>query len=171
MQRTFTQIEDLVARLPITEDNYGIFEALLKLPYDIYRPVMDLLFEGRITPEDLVPAGSATPYLIASDYIGENARPVSQLDLSSQAMLNRCISLIGGTPVAATVVSVDLSSLTSDSSGRPIPAVVPIDPSLVGPDSLAIVPNPIEVLRAGGVIEAQKASQSALGAVLNPEIK
>jgi len=48
------QIESFVYRFPIDENNFPIYQELLKLPYKIYKPIVDLLCEGKITIEDLM---------------------------------------------------------------------------------------------------------------------
>lgn len=175
MPRTIPDIESLIARLPITTESFGIYEALLTLPYDIYKPILGMLFDGTITHEDLVDtvgAASAAGRASADSTAAQN-RYNSSLDVSSEALAQRCIALIGGSPAGAVALPRDTSAVGVGPSGEPGGGVfVPSAPTVVSSDLANISPNPIEIERAGGdLVRAQQASQQAVQAAINGEIR
>ena len=175
MSLTFQQLEDFCSRLPVTSENRGVFEALLALPYDIFRPVMDMLFEGVIVIEDLYAPSqqmAAAAAIAATD--SANAHRIlaqSSNDVSSRALRARCIALASGTAPSGVVLSRDGSSLLVDSNGAPSGAFASAGNTLLGADASTYVPNPIELARAGNLAAAQKAAQERLAAAIHSEVK
>lgn len=165
---TFAQLEELIGRLAIDESNYWIFDKLLRQPYDVYRPIMDMLFDGTIVIEDLtVPAG-ADGQAVIDDTSSAMNRLTS--DSSSIALGDRCVELLSGKRPGSITIVRDTSSLVVADSGAPGQTYAPATRSVVGADSTEISPNPIELARAATLEEAQKNAQAELGAALEPEI-
>ena len=165
---TFAQLEELVGRLAISEDNYWVFDKLLEQPYDVYRPIMDMLFDGTIVIEDLtIPAAADT-----QSSVTDASRALQRLtvDSSPYALSNRCTELLAGKRPGAIVITRDTSALAAAVDGSPGSTYTPATTTAVGADSLEISPNAIELARAGSLEEAQKAAQASLGAALEPEI-
>jgi hypothetical protein len=212
-QYTIPQLEDLIQRLPIVPSNFGIFEALLGLPYDIYRPIMDLLFAGSIFPEDLVdqPAdlrsGSA---IIADSQLASDGMAAAAFDISPAAVTARAVQIattgqypanlqtpgataadtaaaeeifsssatltVGG-PATSAVVQRDQTAVgiaspddTLDGAYAPSKSYGPISYTDLSYDSSLIVPNAIQLLRAGNYPAAQKAASAEFAAALNREV-
>jgi hypothetical protein len=165
---TFAQLEELVGRLAISEDNYWVFDKLLEQPYDVYRPIMDMLFDGTIVIEDLtIPAAADT-----QSSVTDASRALQRLtvDSSPYALSNRCTELLAGKRPGAIVITRDTSALAAAADGSPGSTYTPATTTAVGADSSEISPNAIELARTGSLEEAQKAAQAGLGAALEPEI-
>ena len=165
MNYTLKTLEEYIARLDIKESNYYIFEALMKQPYDIYRPIMDMLFEGKIVIEDLILAKGETANYSQSYVNGTSA--ISSWDVSAESVQARCIALASGTATSAYVNNVDTTALMVNSDGTISSSYVPTETSVVGSDSATVVPNAIEVARAGSYTNAQKSAQEALLAAIS----
>ena len=168
MEYSFAQVEDLVARLPITRDNFFVFEELLRQPYDIYRPVLDMLFDETIVVEDLMPAGGALQSpnearVMVDSIFAEMRASLSEEDFREDVFKARVQSLVSGIRSGATV-SRDTTSLHIDSSGAPIPSYVPTPDFIVGNDTNTMAPNPIEISRVGVIADAQKLLQQQYAA-------
>jgi hypothetical protein len=172
MQLTFTQMQDYVNRLPVTEANYYIFEALLRQPYDLYRPIMDMLFDGTIVVEDLVAADGApaTGAALADIAAARGRLALASRDATAEATSQRAQSLAYGVQPGAVVLQRDATPLTANPDGSPGSVYVPGTTSVVGADASSISPNPIELERAGSLEDAQKASQEAVIAAMQPQI-
>lgn len=172
MSRPLPALEAMFARLPITEENFGVFEALLRLPYDIYRPIIELLFEEKIYWQDLLyPAGTGGHR--AGMALIEDSRPLprSGWDLSAEALAQRCLEMINGSSPSTVVIARDTSAAVIGTDGTPgAGTYVPSVAAAVGADASAIVPNAIELSRSGSVEDAQKEVQRRLTAALNPDI-
>ena len=170
MSPTFARLEELIGRLPVTQDNYWVFEKLLEQPYDIYRPIMDMLFDGSIVVEDLMIPVGGTSQRIADDSQAANRR-LTAWDATSQAVAERCLELISsGARPGAVVVDRDTGSMSINPDGSVGPVYAPATATLVGADSDAISPNPIQLARAGTLAAAQKAFQERYAAALEPQI-
>jgi hypothetical protein len=170
MNLTLKLLEEYVGRLQVTEDTYYIFEELLKQPYDIYRPIMDMLFDGTIVIEDLImPTGQTAAY--SNSTTNGASTNTSSWDISSTSVANRCIALINGTKTSAVITSVDNSVLTTSNTTSLIgSSYVTSETSIAGSDSTTAVPNPIEVARSSSYTDAQKAVQDALLAATSSTI-
>jgi hypothetical protein len=165
---TFAQLEELIGRLAIDQGNYWVFDKLLEQPYDVYRPIMDMLFDGTIVIEDLtVPAAVDT--LSSTDDVSA-ARQRLTVNSSSLALGNRCAELLAGKRPGSVVITRDTSALAVAGDGSPGATYTPATSTAVGADSSEIAPNAIELARAGSLEEAQKAAQASLGAALEPKI-
>jgi hypothetical protein len=114
------ELQALFGRLPINQTNAPLFQALLELPYDIYRPVMDLLLAEDIVPEDLLPPpgaafGGAINGAAAADY-----------NVSPDALMARIRDLAGGARVTPGAVAVPTDpGLLLAEDGRPSGVFVP----------------------------------------------
>ena len=168
MNLTLKLLEAYIARIDVTESNYYIFEELLKQPYDIYRPIMDMLFDGTIVIEDLVmPSGQS----IASSSSTTSSSQLSRWDISPTAVSSRCLALVNGTTTSVTVTSVDNSSLLTNPSTSLIGAsYIPSETTVISTDSSMITPNPIEVARSTSYTEAQKSVQESLLAAIAAKV-
>lgn len=56
MSKSVKEIESLIQRLPMTERNMPYYEALLRLPYEQYKPLLEMIVDEKITIEDLMPS-------------------------------------------------------------------------------------------------------------------
>lgn len=165
---TFSRLEELIARIPLDDDNSWVFEKLLRQPYDVYRPIMDMLFDGTIVVEDLTVPPGASAQRGWEDVSAARQRLTA--DASPEALGRRCAELIAGRRPGAVVITRDTSALDVADDGSVGPTYAPAGTSEVGADAAAISPNAIELARAGSLTAAQKAAQAALGAALEPEI-
>ena len=165
---TFTQLEELIGRLAIDESNYWIFDKLLAQPYDVYRPIMDMLFDGTIVIEDLTVPAASDSQTSLRDASGAIQRMTS--DVSSVALGNRCTELLAGKRPGSIVITRDTSALAVADNGSPGTTYTPATITAVGADSTKISPNAVELARAGSLEGAQKAAQASLAAALEPEI-
>ena len=172
MNLSFAQLEEYVSRLPIDDGNFYIFEELIKQPYDLYRPIMDMLFDGTIVVEDLMQPEGTPPSSLAMQDAGRAAsrRAYSAWDVTTEALTRRCAELAAGRSAGAAVVPRDPSSAFAAADGSPGALYVPSDFGVVGSDSNAIAPNPIELARAGSMEAAQKAIQEDFGAAAQSDI-
>lgn len=170
MAPTFSQLEELVGRLPIDDSNYWIFEKLLEQPYDLYRPIMDMLFDGTIVIEDLTIPPSADTAAIASDASAANAR-MDAWNATASSVGDRCRELIAGRRIGGAVITRDTSSLVVAEDGSVGSSYAPTTQTAVATDSTAISPNPIEVARAGSLEDAQKAAQEGFLAATEPAME
>lgn len=165
MSRSIPQVEALVARLPITVDNEWVFEALLRLPFDIYRPILDLLFEGMIVPEDLVlPRGSVETGVNLTDD-AQLVRDIRARTTPQGDLLQTCIRLLAGHAPNAVAFERDTTSLSLEGA-----VYVPGELGHVGSDSAAVTPTPTDLDRAGDLARAQKDLQLRFAAVMHPTI-
>ena len=165
---TFAQLEELIGRLAIDESNYWIFDKLLSQPYDVYRPIMDMLFDGTIVIEDLTIPAAVDSQTAIRDASGAIQRMTS--DVSSLTLGNRCAELLAGKRPGSVVIVRDTSGLAVADDGSPGSTYTPATITAVGADSTEISPNAVELARAGSLEEAQKAAQANLAAALEPEI-
>lgn len=172
MSRPLPALEALFARLPITEENFGVFEALLRLPYDIYRPIIDLLFEEKIFWQDLLyPAGTGGHRAGMAMMEDSRALPRTGWDLSSEALAARCLEMLNGNSPGTVVIARDTSAAVLNDAGTPgAGTYVPSVAAAIGADASTIVPNAIELERGGSVEDAQKEVQRLLSAAMNPDI-
>ena len=169
MAPTFTQLEDLIGRLPIDADNYWVFEKLIEQPYDTYRPILDMLFDGTIVVEDLtIPPGSAT-LAVEDDSRTANER-LNSWSGTAASLGSRCAELIAGRRPGGVVITRDTSSLVVADDGSVGSTYAAETQTAVGADATVISPNPIELSRAGTLADAQKAVQSDYAAALEPNI-
>jgi hypothetical protein len=173
MQRTLPEVETLIARLPINDTNFPVFEALLRLNFDVYRPILDMLFDGTITPEDLVTPSSSAAALAADNTTLAGARyhgPWSQVDPA--AVSARCLALLSGKRPSQVVLPRDSSAVAISPTGAPASdgTFAPSAPLVASMDPMAVAPNPVEVARAGSVEAAAKAVQETLTATLRPQV-
>ena len=172
MNLSFAQLEEYVSRLPIDDGNYYIFEELLKQPYDLYRPIMEMLFDGTIVVEDLMqPEGTPPSSFAMQDAdLAASRAAYSAWDVSPEALTRRCTELASGRYVGAAIVSRDPSSAFAAADGSPGALYVPSSSGAVGSDSNAIAPNPIELARAGSLEDAQKGIQEDFAAATQSDI-
>ena len=172
MEMTFAQIESYIARLPIDDRTYEVFEALLEQPYDVFRPLMDMLFDGTIVVEDLMAAPGtsiASASAIRDDSMTAEAH-LGYAGLDFATLGKRFAELASGRiPPSMAVVDRDQSALAVEESGRPGGLFSPSVPAVVGTDANAYAPNPIEVARAGSAEAARKAAQERFIAAVQPE--
>ena len=94
----------------------------------------------------------------------------STWDVSSEALTRRCAELASGRYVGAAIVSRDPSSAFAAADGSPGALYVPSSSGVVGSDSNAIAPNPIELARAGSLEDAQKGIQEDFAAATQSDI-
>jgi hypothetical protein len=167
---TFSQLEELVGRLPIDDSNYWIFEKLLEQPYDLYRPIMDMLFDGTIVVEDLTIPPSADSSAVADDATAAAAR-MSVWNATVSSIGDRCRELIAGRRVGGAVITRDTSHLVVADDGSIGATYAPSTETAVATDSTLISPNPIEVARAGSLEQAQKAAQEGFLAATEPTME
>lgn len=172
MNLSFAQLEEYVSRLPIDDRNYYIFEELIKQPYDLFRPIMEMLFDGTIVIEDLMqPEGTPPSSLAMQDAdLAASRATYSAWDVSAQAITRRCAELASGRYAGAAIVSRDPSAAFAAADGSPGALYVPSPSGVVGSDSNAIAPNPIELARAGSLESAQKGIQEDYAAASQPDI-
>ena len=117
----------------------------------------------------MIPAGG-TSQRIADDSQAANRR-LTAWDATSQAVAERCLELISsGARPGAVVVGRDTGSMSINPDGSVGPLYAPATATLVGADSDAISPNPIQLARAGTLAAAQKAFQERYAAALEPQI-
>ena len=171
---TMRDMKGMIARLPMTDENYYIFEALLQLPYDIYRPLIEMLCEGRIYVNDLVlqaKNNNLRQFLNHFDIV-TNANSIGAIETTEARLKERLDQLaISGTRPSSVVVTNDTSSMNIDEDGNFVPIYFPESSSVIGADSNMIAPNPIQIARSGNLQDAQKAVQEDLGAALYKGIK
>lgn len=169
---TLHELSDRFSRLPIAEENAGIFEALLRLPFDLYRPVMEMLLDGTLVVEDLYQAGPDSSgrqtSAASSDAAGAAALALRwEADVDGTALLRNVTRLLSGGKIPALAVPRDNSALLVGPDGVPTGAYVPGGVAILGSDALAALPNPIQTARAASSGEdARKAAQRTLGAAL-----
>ncbi len=169
MAPTFTQLEDLIGRLPIDADNYWVFEKLIEQPYDVYRPILDMLFDGTIVVEDLmIPPGSAS-LAVTGDAETADQR-LNSWNATSASVGSRCVELITGKRPGGVVITRDTSSIAVAEDGSIGSTYAAETQTAVGADATVISPNPIELSRAGSLTDAQKAVQEDYAAALEPDI-
>lgn len=178
--KTITEVKSAFARLPINDANSGVFEALLRLPYDLYRPIIDMLLDGTIVVEDLVPAelaGGGSSYGRARAAAGDSEAAAARAvrwaeDISPSAILANVEAILAGGRPGALAVPRDTSPILTDGAGRPIGVYASPGVSVLSADSQSASPNPIEVARAEEEgTDAGKYAQRALGAALPNELK
>ena len=165
---TFAQLEELIGRLAIDESNYWIFDKLLSQPYDVYRPIMDMLFDGTIVIEDLTIPAAADSQAALRDASGSIQRLTA--DSSPLTLGKRCAELLAGKRPGSVVITRDTSALAVAEDGSPGATYTPATTTAIGADSTEISPNAVELARAGSLEDAQKAAQASLAAALEPEI-
>lgn len=170
MVPSFSQLEDLIARLPIDEDNYWIFERLIEQPYDVYRPIMDMLFDGTIVVEDLTIPPGVTAGSILQDARAAKWR-LDSYSVSDVGIQGRCLELIASGRAGSTVIGRDTSALSATVDGSIGAFYGPKTQTAVGGDSTVITPNPIELARAGSLVDAQKAIQEDFFAATEPDME
>ena len=172
MDLAFTQLEALIARLPINESTYAIFDELLSQPYDIFRTVLDLLFEESVTVDDLTLPVDA-PYLgtlLADVHAAATALHAAGTDAGRLALMARCRQLMNGRHACGTVVERDNSAFMVAKDGTLNGVYAPSEGTHVGADAATIVPNPIERARLGSIQAAQKDLQRTFLAASRPRI-
>lgn len=168
--RQIPQLEDLVASLPITVGNAGVFEALLRLPYDLYRPIVDLLLDGAIAPEDLVDSllPRAAGEALLRDAAGAAAvlaRAYAEGETSSTTLLARCQTLLAGGEPGAAVLDRDTSAAAIGPDGLPGGGSFAHPPQMFASgDASLCSPNAIQVLRAHSLPLARKQAAVAAAA-------
>ena len=174
---TIHQVSARFGRLPISESNFGVFEALLRLPFDLYRPIVDMLLDGTLVPEDLLPPGDAGPAgsraaVLAADSglaAGRAARWANDID--GEALRRHVEALLAGGRPGAVALPRDASALAAGPDGRPTGAFAPAGVSVAGADSLSATPDPLEAQRAAEAgADAGKEAQAALAAALPSEL-
>ncbi len=170
MAPSFLQLEELIGRLPIDESNYWIFEKLLEQPYDVYRPIMDMLFDGTIVVEDLTIPPSADSSAVFDDASSANHR-ITYWNATVAGIGERCQELISGRRIGGVVISRDTSPLVVADDGSVGATYAPSTETAVANDASLITPNPIEVARAGSLESAQKAVQAEFLAATEPPLE
>jgi hypothetical protein len=187
--RTISQLEDGVSRLPIDVSNFGLFEALLGLPYDLFRPIMDMLLDGVISPEDLTDTGGNTlggSALLADSAAAAAAFQRAAYDVGPLALAARAAQLVlaagsqspytlaaTASPASAGSVAVarDQTAVAVDpATGAPVQSFAPGTYSDSSYDSSVGAPNAIQLLRAGNVAAAQKAASAEFAGAMNSEV-
>lgn len=172
---TLHELSDRFSRLPIAEENAGIFEALLRLPFDLYRPVMDMLLDGTLVIEDLIQAGGdgSGRRAAAASFDAAEAAALAlrwRSDIDSASLRRNVDRVLSGRRPGALALPRDNGPLLAGPDGIPSGAFVPGGVTVLGPDALAVRPNPIETARADGTGEdARKMAQRNLGAALADE--
>ncbi len=171
MFRTFQNVETQVALFPIDEGSFGIYEQLLSLPHDLFKPIMDLLMDGVISYEDLVDtyrsSSSAANLALASDRVAEATRNSGEYTV--EALLNRLSMLFAGHPSTVMIHDWDISAIGTDNSPEPYGgSYVPTPIGIVSPNLEAIIPNPIQLLRAGN--NAKIAKLDIINNYLTPDV-
>jgi len=148
-QYTIPQLEALVAGLPLSASNYGTFQALLGLPYDIFRPIMDLLFSGAIFPEDLTDqtqdlnSGSAitldsnqasAAFSANANIAGAAAVQARAIQIATTGRFPENLSAAGPTPAAAAAAQAAALAASPGPiiGGRALAVAVPRDQTAVG---------------------------------------
>ena len=171
-QYTFLELTDLIDCLPIYDEKIAVFEELIKQPYDLYRPIMDMLFNGTIVIEDLLPAGKSTSAsdALSDNYNAEAKRSISAWDISIEAIGNRCRDIISSKSSSMAFVGRDNTALLANEDGSPSTVFVQTVENVVGPDANAIAPNSIETSRSGSEAAAQKLIQQNFRAAVQPDI-
>jgi len=164
-----------MARLPVNDDTYAVFEALLYLPYDTFRPIMDLLFDETIVPEDLVqpPEGRVAAVRAVLDAAtAQRAHRNPYSNVTPQAVAARCTELLRGRRPSTLVLPRDASAASVGTNGAPASAgaYAPAVPLVASTDPSFVAPNPIEVARSGSVEVAAYDAADALAATLRPEV-
>lgn len=173
---TLHELSDRFSRLPIAEENAGIFEALLRLPFDLYRPVMDMLLDGTLVVEDLFQVGpdpSGRQTAAASADAAEAAALALRwsADIDDDSLRRNVASLLAGGRPAALTVPRDNGMLLAGPDGGPSGAFVPGGVTILGPDATATLPGPIE--RDDAALsgeDARKVAQRTLSSALAGEL-
>ena len=173
---TLHELSDRFSRLPIAEENAGIFEALLRLPFDLYRPVMDMLLDGTLVVEDLVQMGTDSSGRQSGAAVSDAAEAAAIAlrwgsDIDDAALRRNVSRLLAGERIGAVAVPRDNSALLAGPDGSPSGTYVPGGVEILGPDALAALPNPIQTARAADAGEdARKIAQRELGSTLAGEL-
>jgi hypothetical protein len=167
------QLESLIGRLPITEENYGTFVALLALPYDLFRPIMDMLLAGVAFPEDLTDAQQnqlAGALKLADGNLARAALAAADPAVNTAALVATLEAAFAGRRASAVVLPRDQTAVGLGPDGGILPAYAPASQEVYSYDSDLTYPNAIEVLRAGSLAAARKAASAAFAAAMNPKV-
>jgi Cdc6-like AAA superfamily ATPase len=170
MNYTFEQLEKSISKFVITEENYYIYEELLKQPYQIFRPIIDMLIENLISIEDLA-VDEPNDTMLTDYFNSKNDKDKYKDELKSDYLINKCIQLIQGKTPSSVLIQRDMSGLMVNELGIPTAQYVPEILSLVSTDSNSISPNQLEIIKSGSIQNAQKKIQDEFGGILQPDIK
>jgi uncharacterized protein with NRDE domain len=139
----FIQTQDYINRLDISDSTYEVFNELLNQPYDIFRPVMDMLFSEQISVNDLT----------LSNAINTSIDVLNDRDISDYNLLNnsqnlevseltkRCVNLLSNILPSGALIERDTSNLYIDDNGLPTSVYTPSSMTFVGNDSHFITPS------------------------------
>ena len=171
-QYSFREAEDFIHRLPIEKKNDFVIEELLKQPYDIFRPIMDMLFSGQIVFEDLISIEGVNSAGAQKDSEkAESKRELTSWDISQESMRARCIEIItNANNSSIAIIPRDNSALLVDELGNPVPAFTGAGMSVLSSNSDTSTPNVIETMRSGTEIDAQKDAQDNFRAAIQPRV-
>jgi hypothetical protein len=173
--QTMHSVRNDMARLPISEETVALFESLLLLPFDLFRPLVDLLLDGSAVIEDLFPAGgdrgaAGRSAAMASDSTGAALRAAALSGEFDEAALRRRVTeLLAGRRPGALALPRDGTGVGLMPDGSPAQGYSPPGVSVTGSDSTTSSPSAIETERAGSPSAAAKAAQVALRAALAPK--
>jgi len=160
-RRSLPDLEERMRRLVITE-HLGVYETLLRQPYDIYRPVMDLLLEGTIFPEDL----SDDPLILARGAralaAAKAAQELSESYLTEAMAKSVLVGVANGKDAAFIPMAFDHNQQQiDDETGAVNGQFIPAHLTAASTDFDSISPSAIERLRGGGLDGGKKLAQEA----------
>jgi len=122
------KIQDYVYRFDINEDNFAVWSELLKLPYHIYKPIIELLSEEKITIEDLTVNGDTTRSNVK---MFDERMKYSNKETMTESELKASIINLVNSKTRPTKVSLDREPI-ADAESPNITYAVPIDVVVTG---------------------------------------
>lgn len=154
-------------RLDITADNMSVYVSLLTLPFDLFRPIIDMLLDESITIEDLTTPGNLPPgtadALVASSSAG--------LPIDEATLRQNVLGLLQSGRAVAAMVPRDVTLVHTDRGGHPSGLYAAGGATSVSPDTTANTPSPLEVIIAARTgADPRTIAQAALAAATQPSL-
>jgi len=104
------QLENFFKSLPITEETYYMFYSLLSLDYSIFKPLLDLLFAGKIEVYDLMPYRKPVILQNESDFFGVKVQCTARCTLPELISTSEMVALIDKNKSFSGVAEADLKA-------------------------------------------------------------
>ena len=165
MQFSILEIEERIFRLPINDENQETFIQLLELPYDIFKPIIDMLLREEITIEDLQDKiNTVKDSLIKSNY-SYYANQNAGTYLSEESVKSELKNILKGVP--PTFIPVIYDNSTEGSNSGNIDALGKANYSVQSLDFNSNSPDPLERSNTTSLTEAKKQQQQQFASKRN----
>jgi hypothetical protein len=159
MQFSISEIEERIFRFNINETNQNIFLELINLPYDIYKPVIDLLISEEITPEDLQDKLETVSSSLTKARYASSANKAAEAYLDETLIKNEILRLVSGEPPIFMPVIFDNSEYGLEEGDKN--SIGKLQYGVFSAEYNKNYPNSLQKKNSSSLIEAKKKQQQA----------